>query len=125
MDTHLKQSSVRLKHDRPNELAERFVTEALRMDRHPGIVFREGAAGRRAALRGHRLDVWHIVETLRASGDDESEAATCLGLTPAQVHTAAMYHAEFADEINGWIDRNALAADQAEGAWSREQASAH
>ena len=106
-------------------LAERYVIEGLRMDRHRGIVFREGAGGRRAALAGHRLDIWQIIETLRDSGGDETEAASYLGLTLTQVHIAALYYAEFPAEVNGWIDRNAVAAEQAEAAWRREQVTAH
>jgi hypothetical protein len=30
--------------------AERLIDEGLRMEDHPGIVFRDGPAGRRAAL---------------------------------------------------------------------------
>jgi hypothetical protein len=33
-------------------LAQRYIEEGLRMDRHPGIVFRPGAAGRRPGLAG-------------------------------------------------------------------------
>jgi uncharacterized protein (DUF433 family) len=125
MGTLRKHSSLRPKPDVAEALAERFVTEGLPMDRHPGIVFRQGAAGRRASLAGRRLDVWQIIETLRDSGGDEAEAAMYLGLTPAQVHSAVGYQTEFADEIDGWIDRNANAADQAEAVWRREQATAH
>ena len=33
-----------------SRLAERYVDEGTRMDEHPGIVFRDGPSGRRAAL---------------------------------------------------------------------------
>src|SRR5712692_5064950 len=46
-------------------LAARYVEEGLRMEEHPGIVFRTGPAGRRAGLAGHRLDVWQVTETVR------------------------------------------------------------
>ena len=42
-------------------LAERLIEEGLRMDEHPLVYFREGAAGRRPALAGTRLDVWQGV----------------------------------------------------------------
>ena len=35
-----------------SRLAERYVDEGTRMDEHPGIVFRGGPTGRRAALAG-------------------------------------------------------------------------
>jgi hypothetical protein len=39
-----------------NALAERCIEEGLRMDEHPLIYFRDGAAGRRPAVLGTRLD---------------------------------------------------------------------
>src|SRR5438309_11841771 len=45
-------------------LAEQFLQECLRMAEHPGIVFRDGSAGPRASLAGHRLDVCEIAETV-------------------------------------------------------------
>src|SRR5918996_5774865 len=52
-----------------NSLAERLLDEGLRTERHPLIVFREGAAGlRRPALGGTRLYVWQVVDTVRESG---------------------------------------------------------
>src|SRR5438034_10139751 len=60
LDRHAK----RLGKPRSN-LVERYVEEGLRMDEHPGIVFVEGPAGRRAALAGRRgLDVWQVIWTL-------------------------------------------------------------
>jgi len=102
-------------------LAERYVTEGLRMDRHPGIVFREAAGGRRAALAGHRLDVWQIIETVRDSGGDVTEAADYLGLSSTQMQAAIGYYAEFRREIDDWIARNTAAAEAAESAWRRQQ----
>lgn len=103
-------------------LAERYVTEGLRMDRHPGIVFRDGAAGRRAALAGHRLDVWHVIETLQASDGDRQAAAAYLGLTFVQVQAAVAYYAAYREEIDDLIARNAEAAEREEAAWRRQQA---
>ena len=38
-------------------LAQRYIGEGMRLDRHPGIVFRDGPAGRRAVVIGGP-DVW-------------------------------------------------------------------
>jgi hypothetical protein len=46
-------------------IAEEYMEEAIRIADHPGIMFRDGPAGRRAALAGHRLDVWQVIETVR------------------------------------------------------------
>jgi len=48
------------------ELIERFVREGLACAAHPGIVFKPGPAGRRAALAGGP-DVWEIVGAPRHS----------------------------------------------------------
>jgi hypothetical protein len=96
------------------------------MDEHPGIVFRDGPTGRRAALpRGP--DVWELVWTLRefSSGDEPkaiSAAADLLSLSESEVRIAARYYAAFSDDIDDRIARNLDGADEAEAIWRREQA---
>lgn len=46
--------------------AARYVDEGLRMDEHPGVVFRDGPTGRRASLVGGP-DVWEVVRSVRAT----------------------------------------------------------
>ena len=46
------------------ELIERFAREGLASAAHPGIVFKPGRSGRRAALAGGP-DVWEIAAALR------------------------------------------------------------
>jgi len=108
-----------------SRLAERYVDEGTRMDEHPGIVFRGGPTGRRAALaRGP--DVWELMTTLKSGSARGEEAisatAELLNLTDPQVRTAVRYYAAFADEIDRRIALNAEDADEAEAAWQRERA---
>ena len=108
-----------------SRLAERYVDEGTRMDEHPGIVFRGGPTGRRAALSGGP-DVWEAMQTLK-SGKSRGEAAVgatakLLDLTEAQVRAAVRYYAAYPDEIDERIRRNVEDADAAEAAWKREQA---
>lgn len=108
-----------------SRLAERYIDEGMRMDDHPGVVFRDGPAGRRAALaRGP--DVWEVIGALRASGSSGAEAidatARWADLTPAEIRTAVRYFSEFPDEIEERIRSNLETADAAEAAWRREQA---
>jgi hypothetical protein len=103
---------------------ERLIDEGLRMEAHPGIVFREGPTGRRAGLAGGP-DVWEVVSLLlglrgRIEGR-VAKAADQLGLTAAGVRAASRYYAEFSDEIDGQIAANEEAADRDLAAWEAER----
>jgi hypothetical protein len=108
-----------------SRLAERYVDEGTRMDEHPGIVFRGGPTGRRAALAGGP-DLWEVLTTLKsgkARGEKAiSATADLLSLTDSQVRTAVRYYGAFPEEVDERIARNAEDADEAEAAWRREQA---
>jgi hypothetical protein len=95
------------------------------MDEHPGIVFRGGPTGRRAALAGGP-DTWELMFTLKGGKARGEEAiattAELLNLTDSQVRTAVRYYAAFPDEIDRRIALNTEDADEAEAAWQREQA---
>src|SRR6266542_1490922 len=84
-----------------NSLAERLLDEGLRTERHPLIVFRDGAAGlRRPALVGTRMYVWRIVDTVRESGNSVAEAAEYLRLPDHHVRAAVDYYADFTEEVD-------------------------
>jgi len=108
-----------------SRLAERYVDEGTRMDEHPGIVFRGGPTGRRAALAGGP-DIWETIATLKGTEErgEKAVAATVelLDLTESQVRTAVHYYGAYPDEIDERIKRNVEEADAAEVAWRREQA---
>jgi hypothetical protein len=108
-----------------SRLAERYVDEGTRMDEHPGVIFREGPTGRRAALPGGP-DVWEVVMALKSgkARGEQAIAATAksLGLADLQVRAAVRYYAVFTDEIDRRIALNTEDADEAEAAWKREQA---
>jgi uncharacterized protein (DUF433 family) len=90
-----------------SRVAERLIDEGLRMEDHPGIVFRDGPAGRRAALAGGP-DVWEVIETVKGTelgGEEAIEAAVEWGnLTFAQVQAAVRYYGDFRDEIDERIE---------------------
>jgi hypothetical protein len=57
-------------------LVERYAREGLATDAHPGIVFKFGPSGRRAALAGGP-DVWKILDALRSTtGPEQGRVAT-------------------------------------------------
>jgi hypothetical protein len=102
-------------------LAERYVAEAVAVARHPGIIIRDGPAGRRAGVVGGP-DVWEVIETFQDAGADVAAAASYLDLPVGPVKIAIGYYADNRAEIDGWIARNGAVAEQAEAAWRRRQA---
>jgi hypothetical protein len=107
-----------------SRLAERYIDEGLRMEDHPGVVFRDGPTGRRAALAGGP-DVWEVIAAVRGSGLDGEKALAAAAewgsLSLAQVRAAVHYYAEYPREIDERIARNVEEADAAEQQWRREQ----
>jgi hypothetical protein len=106
-----------------SRLAERYIDEGVRMDDHPGIVFRDGPTGRRAGLAAGP-DVWEVIGALRSTGlvGDEAIRATAewSGLAVRQVHDAVGYYSDYPADIDERIRRNDEEADAAEQRW-REQ----
>ncbi|HUA03895.1 MAG TPA: hypothetical protein VMB27_08335 [Solirubrobacteraceae bacterium] len=99
------------------ELIERYVREGLASAAHPGIVFKPGPAGRRAALAGGP-DVWEVVAALRNSSGSESKrvaaVAEQLGLHERQVLLALEYAAAHRAEIEARVAANDEALAHAE-----------
>jgi len=84
-----------------SDLARQYVTEGVRLERHPRIAFTEHLTGRRAALRARpRLDVRYVVDSWLASDRNEGETAGYFALEPADVAAALAYYREFSDEID-------------------------
>jgi uncharacterized protein (DUF433 family) len=102
-------------------LVERYISEGLQMDEHPLIYFRSGAAGRRPALVGTRLDVWKVIETLRNHDNSVEDTAEYLSLPISKVRAAISYYAVHEDEVDTFARRALEEAERAEAAWRREQ----
>ena len=97
-------------------LLERLVGEGLDSADFPGIVFRDGPTGRRAALAVGG-DVWEVVSALRyVRGRPErrvGELADQFGLHPRQIRIALDYAAMHRDEIDAEVRANDAAAERA------------
>jgi ribbon-helix-helix CopG family protein len=99
------------------ELIERFLREGLACAAHPGIVFKSGPSGRRAALAGGP-DVWEIVAALRHTSGSEAKRLARLaeqfGLHQRQIVIALNYAADHREEIEARIEANERALADAE-----------
>ena len=91
------------------------------MERFPGIVFRDGPTGRRAAL-ATGPDVWEIVRDLKRHSAEDDPVRLVVeetGLTPEQIALAAEYYAAFPDEVDHRLALDAKAYEELQRArWS-------
>jgi len=87
------------------------------MTDHPGIVFRQGPAGRRAAL-ADGADVSEIASAVRRMSGSESERVRALAeefaINERQVMTALDYAAAHREEIDALVSANDRAHDEGE-----------
>jgi hypothetical protein len=108
-----------------SDLAKTLIEEGLRIEQHPGIVFRVGPSGRRAGLaRGP--DVWEVVNTFedpsQPTADARAWAALFLSLSIFEIDTALGYYAAYKDEIDEEIRLNDEAYEEGYADWLARQA---
>lgn len=87
---------------------------------HPGVIFKDGPSGRRAAL-AYGPDIWEIVKFLREiderGGAAMAAAAETFAVDVSRINTAMSYYGEYNDEIDAEIDAADEASLRAEQAW--------
>lgn len=114
LDTRVSRGGIR------SELINQFAIEGMRMDAHPGIVFRDGPVGRRPGLVDGP-DVWEIARVVREvkpRGEAAIEAtARATGLSNEQAATAVAYYAAYRSEVDAWIEMVDAEAEMLEAAW--------
>jgi hypothetical protein len=105
-------------------IAKTLLEEGLRMQDHPGIVFRPGPAGRRPAL-ADGPDVWEVARVFQGSIDHSDKAVgrfcRLTGLDAHQIRTAMRYYAAYREEVEDWIREVDEEAHHAYAAWLAEQ----
>jgi hypothetical protein len=105
-------------------LAQRLIDEGLRMADHPGVIFKDGPSGRRAAL-AFGPDVWEIIKFLREvdeRGPGAIEAAAeVFAVDTGRISTAISYYGDFAGEIDTEITAADETSARAEAAWLVQQ----
>ena len=94
-----------------SSVANRFIDEALRMEDHPGVIFRDGPTGRRAVLIGGP-DVREVIRAVRSARGSEPDldsdevvslVSANTGVPARLVDTAIRYWAAYPDEIDTWM----------------------
>jgi hypothetical protein len=97
-------------------LVSRLLEEGLKTAAHPGIVYRDGPTGRRAALAGGP-DVWEVVVAVRhAPGLEDGKVADAgeqTGLPERLIRLAVNFASAFPDEIERRVALNEAAAERA------------
>ncbi len=105
-------------------LAQRYIDEGMRLDRHPGIVFRDGPAGRRPVVVGGP-DVWEVIAAARSAPERGQELIEALveriGVPSDKIRVAVRYYAEHPDEIDRWIAMVDEEAERLERTLERER----
>lgn len=96
-------------------LVTSLLDEGLKCRRLPGVIYRSGPAGRRAALASGP-DVWEIVRAVRRTpGKGEprmQKVAEETGLRLEQVRLAVNFYSAYPDEIDARIAADETAADE-------------
>jgi hypothetical protein len=105
-------------------LAQRLIDEGLRMADHPGVIFKDGPSGRRAAL-AYGPDVWEVIKFLREVDERGpaaiNAAAEVFAVDSSRISTAISYYGDYSGEIDAEIAEADEASARAEEAWRVQQ----
>lgn len=86
-------------------MATDLLTEEEKMRRVPGIIFVDGAMGRRARIAGTGLEVFEIINSYESVGEDlEGLLEAFHWLKAEQILAALHYYREFPEEIDAILD---------------------
>ena len=79
------------------------------MQRVPGIIFADGAVGRRARIAGTGIDVFEVIKEFLACDRDRQALAEGFDwLTPKQLDSALAYYTVFPKEIDERLKLEAM-----------------
>src|SRR5579859_3181108 len=97
-------------------LAQRLIDEGLRMTDHPGVIFRDGSTGRRAAL-AYGPAVWDVIKFLREVDERGpaaiDAAAGVFAVDASRIRGAVGYYGDYHEEIAAEIAAADAASAQA------------
>lgn len=93
------------------DILEELLHEGIRMRRVPGIVFADGATGRRARIAGTGIEVFEVVDVYRAAGRDRNALRRSFDwLNDEQLDAALAYYETYPGEIDTLLDMDEVAA---------------
>ncbi len=96
-------------------LVSSLLDEGLKSRRFPGVVYRPGPTGRRAALVGGP-DVWEVIRDLQRVPGRGMERVECLarelGISVSPVTLATDFYCAFPEEIDARIEADERVAEQ-------------
>ncbi len=85
-----------------------LLEEAVRARRAPGIVFVDGATGRRPVVAGSGLEVWEVVATWKEVGRNYDRLRAAYDwLTEPQLRAALSYYELYGEELDARLEREA------------------
>ena len=94
--------------------ATEILEEGVRMRRVPGIVFTDGAVGRRATVAGSGIDVWELIGTWRSVDHDYARLSQAYDwLSRHQLEAALSYYELYPEEIDERLE--------SEESWTQER----
>src|SRR4030042_3306525 len=90
------ESLLHTKKETFSSLTSELIAEAVKMRKCPGIVFVDGATGRRARIEGTGLDVWELISTYQELNNDLAALKEVFHwLTDRQIMAAVGYARAF------------------------------
>jgi uncharacterized protein (DUF433 family) len=90
-----------------SSVVNELLDESVRMQRCPGIVFIEGAAGRRARIAGTGIEVWELIATYRSVDEDANRLHQAYHwLSEQQIGAAMCYYKAYPEDIERVIKQN-------------------
>lgn len=101
----------------PRTLAQRMVEEALRRMDHPQIEFYDNGPARRAVIRGTGLEVWELIQIVKAHGGDVEAAMESTGRSRVQVEAAIAYYGAYPEDIDVLVEENERAYAEGRAAY--------
>lgn len=83
-----------------------LLDEAIRSRQAPGVVFVDGATGRRPVVAGSGLEVWEVVRTWQEVGRNYDRLrASYDWLTELQLRAALSYYDLYTEEVDVRLER--------------------